>query len=227
MQELYKREERAARKYDKPVGATAVFENSIPYQNWVIDEVSGDGNCLFRSVAKQIYGSEERHAELRKLAADHMRSHIRRYETFFAEDFLGYLEQLRKDKTWAGELEIRALEEVLDQRIVVLTVDATGLFKSLPGMHTHVGNDRAEYVPQITIICENSNHFNSLMPGPTPEDPVPKYESMPRRTTHYLRDEAIRSFVSEGTLSPQEVDYILSPEEFDSHYVHKSRRIHQ
>jgi hypothetical protein len=28
-------------------------------------------------------------------------------------------------------------------------------------------------------------------------------------------------------LSPQEVDYILSPEEFDSHYVHKSRRIHQ
>ena len=66
LQELYRREERSQRLYSKPVGATAEFDISIPYQNWVIDEVAGDGNFLFRAVSKQLYGVETSHNMLRK-----------------------------------------------------------------------------------------------------------------------------------------------------------------
>lgn len=39
----------------------------------VLTEALGDGNCQFRSVSQQLYGSQEHHMKLRALAVQHMR----------------------------------------------------------------------------------------------------------------------------------------------------------
>lgn len=38
----------------------------------VVKSVLGDGNCLFRSFSHQVYGSEDHHAIMRRVACDYM-----------------------------------------------------------------------------------------------------------------------------------------------------------
>ena len=50
---------------------------------YVVD-VDGDGNCLFRAVAHQMYLDESRHLEVRQRCVDHMMSHRARFKMFAA-----------------------------------------------------------------------------------------------------------------------------------------------
>lgn len=51
-----------------------------------IREIVGDGNCLFRSVADQLYNDQERHRELRTEVTNYMRNHRTFFEPFVSED---------------------------------------------------------------------------------------------------------------------------------------------
>lgn len=55
------------------------FEEESEYENLLkekrgfeIKKMDGDGNCLFRSVADQLFGDQERHAQVRKDCMDYM-----------------------------------------------------------------------------------------------------------------------------------------------------------
>ena len=54
----------------------------------------GDGNCLFRALSDQFYGSPSQHLYLRKEICDWMAAHKLRYEPFI-EDDRGFDEHLR------------------------------------------------------------------------------------------------------------------------------------
>ena len=43
---------------------------SLEQQNHTIDKIQGDGNCMFRSLSKELFGSEKYHLDLRKLVTD-------------------------------------------------------------------------------------------------------------------------------------------------------------
>ena len=45
---------------------------SILFSGLVVKKAFGDGNCLFRSAAEQIYGDEEMHAVVRKKCMDYL-----------------------------------------------------------------------------------------------------------------------------------------------------------
>ena len=38
---------------------------SLEQQNHTIDNIQGDGNCMFRSLSKELFGSEKYHSDLR------------------------------------------------------------------------------------------------------------------------------------------------------------------
>lgn len=48
------------------------YKKVLEDQGLLIVPVSGDGNCLFRSVSHQIYGTEEHHAIIRQKCLDYM-----------------------------------------------------------------------------------------------------------------------------------------------------------
>jgi hypothetical protein len=101
-----------------------------------IQNVASDGNCLFRAVALQFYGTDrlELHAALREAVCDHMVSifpppdvgvtsygvrcvrfqvkYKDYYEPFVTDPVMAfdeYIAAMRRDQCWGGDPEIQVL----------------------------------------------------------------------------------------------------------------------
>eukprot|EP00878_Enallax_costatus_P007209 GHUV01007553.1.p1 GENE.GHUV01007553.1~~GHUV01007553.1.p1 ORF type:complete len:338 (+),score=81.02 GHUV01007553.1:294-1307(+) len=77
--------------------------------NLVVQFSYGDGNCQFRSVSEQLYGTQEHHAFVRQIAVDHIRHHPEEYQAFLGEDFHYYCAGMAQLGTWGDELTLRAV----------------------------------------------------------------------------------------------------------------------
>mmetsp|Transcript_65811 Transcript_65811/g.174487 ORF Transcript_65811/g.174487 Transcript_65811/m.174487 type:complete len:242 (-) Transcript_65811:75-800(-) len=75
--------------------------------------MEGDGNCQFRSMAFNLFGSQEHHAISRKAAVAHMQKHEDFFGTFFEneDEFRSYLQEMATPRTWGDELTLRAVVE--------------------------------------------------------------------------------------------------------------------
>lgn len=89
-----------------------------------IYEVEADGNCLFRAISHQLYCNEDKHLELRKICVDHMWKYKDRFEVFCTSSFESYCQRMRMPGTWAAELEVRAMEEILDRVFTIYSSDS-------------------------------------------------------------------------------------------------------
>ena len=70
----------------------------------------GDGNCFFRSVCHQLYGTEDRHPQIRALAIQHLINspeHFVEYNT--DQSWLQYLQSISILGTWADNIIIHAV----------------------------------------------------------------------------------------------------------------------
>ncbi|KAJ0977005.1 hypothetical protein J5N97_012479 [Dioscorea zingiberensis] len=92
--------------------------------------VTGDGRCLFRSVAHGAYlrsGKPSPSENLQKELADELRSKVvdelikRRADTewFLEDDFDTYVTQMRQPHIWGGEPELLMCSHVLEMPITV------------------------------------------------------------------------------------------------------------
>lgn len=105
--------------------------------------IAGDGNCLYRSVAHQLKWGKNKYDEkgvavagtvsyIRNSVADHIVAHRDRFAPFIdcrcdgaecvANCFERYIVRIRTPGVWGGELEITALEELLDRNILIYDI---------------------------------------------------------------------------------------------------------
>ncbi|KAG6891766.1 hypothetical protein C0992_006187 [Termitomyces sp. T32_za158] len=79
----------------------------------------GDGNCLFRALSDQLYGSPSRHADLRQRICDWIARHHERYEPFVDDDrgLETHLRCMREHGTYGGHMELSAFAH-MEQRDV-------------------------------------------------------------------------------------------------------------
>jgi len=87
--------------------------------------VQGDGNCLFRAVSHQLYLNESHHNDLRRACVKHMEIHRERFQLFCTTNFDDHLRYMALNGSWGDDLEIKALEEILDRLIVIYSTDST------------------------------------------------------------------------------------------------------
>ena len=92
----------------------------------ILDTVKPDGNCMFRSISKVLTGSEEHHANYRKQAVDYMQQNRPDFEFFVEDDepWEDYLRRIAQPKEWGGNLELKALSDVLRVAFVIHQLDA-------------------------------------------------------------------------------------------------------
>ncbi|KAJ1444589.1 hypothetical protein M885DRAFT_552551 [Pelagophyceae sp. CCMP2097] len=75
--------------------------------------MDGDGNCQFRSLAFNFFGSQRHHLFVRQAAVEHMRLHADFFGMFFdgQPELDRYLEGMSRPRTWGDELTLRASVE--------------------------------------------------------------------------------------------------------------------
>jgi OTU-like cysteine protease len=139
-----------------------VFARYIESRGLRMTAVAPDGNCLFRSVALQVYGDVGAHVILRQRCMDFMASSRNEYEPFVGDvGFERYIAAKRRDgcesrQAWGGHLEVQAMSEMFSTPIEIYNVDS-----GEPVNIFHQGY-RSDDVP-VRLSYHNGNHYNALV----------------------------------------------------------------
>lgn len=83
----------------------------------------GDGNCLFRSVSYQLYGTQDRHPEVRQQCVEQLAAERAQYSLYYdtEEEFDKYVENMTQPCTWGDEIALKAMCDKLKFVAYVLT----------------------------------------------------------------------------------------------------------
>jgi hypothetical protein len=116
--------------------------------------VAGDGNCLFRSVADQVYGDAEMHDIVRKNCLDFMERDRDYYSQFVTEEFDEYIRRKRILGTFGNHLEIQAMIELYNRPFEIYAEDD----QPLNIFQENYATDN----PSIKLSYHQGNHYNSV-----------------------------------------------------------------
>lgn len=135
-----------------------------------IKEISSDGHCMYRAVEHQLTerGLALGLKELRDQTAQYMRSHADDFMPFLtnpntgdmytAEEFEKYCSDVADTAAWGGQLELKALSQVLQLPLEVIQADSPCIT---------IGEEYDK--PKITLIYMRhayglGEHYNSVEP---------------------------------------------------------------
>ena len=135
-------------------------------KNLTMNVVSGDGNCMFRAVSDQVYGTDKHYAILRQKCMDYIELLKSFFEPYIDEDFDKYIKRMREDKTWGDDIELEALSELYSRPIEIFNESA----KPLKTFHENINcsDSPTKYIKfsmsPIRLSYHKKNHYNSIVP---------------------------------------------------------------
>jgi hypothetical protein len=149
---LFRLSERLARK------------NLKPY------DVGGSGDCFFKSVSHQLFGTPDRHLEIRLAGVNHLTTYPEYYIEFNVHDsWLDYLRMMSKLGTWCDHIIIQAVANAFTC-IIDITESAIGFEETTlvrpraVQQHArliHIGHlDEMHYVSTSPMIQPSENQTN-------------------------------------------------------------------
>jgi len=134
-----------------------------------LKEINGDGNCLFRALADQLYGDsgDRYHMDLRSNTVDFIRRNREDFEPFFAvgEDgasFDRHLENLAEDGTFAGNDAIVAFARRYEVVVVIHQLNEPLWKVGEPGTVDRETTNAKKRGRQLHISYHNGDHYNSV-----------------------------------------------------------------
>ena len=120
--------------------------------------IKGDGNCQFRSLADQLFGSPERHSEVRRMVIAQLVRSAEDYEVFVPDDYPDYVRKMARDGEWGDHLTLQAAADVYGRRICILsTYEKNFLIEITPKTMRH---------PRVLWLSFWAEvHYNSIYPA--------------------------------------------------------------
>eukprot|EP00871_Galdieria_phlegrea_P005731 jgi/Galph1/645/GphlegSOOS_G5308.1 len=131
------------------------FRRGLFPQGLDIRSVKDDGNCLFRAAADQIVGSERFYVQLREQVCDYIALHEDYFKDFVEDNqtLEEYLKEMRKDGTWAGNMELQAISLLYGVNIRVHRVDQPSFdlenFKDKNSVVIHLAFHQGEHYSSV------------------------------------------------------------------------------
>ncbi|EFO21711.1 hypothetical protein LOAG_06778 [Loa loa] len=126
----------------------------------VIKPVRGDGACLFRAVADQIYGDEEMHDDVRRLCMDYMEKNSDHFSQFVTEDFHDYIARKRRRDAHGNHVELQAISEIFSRPIEIYEYCTEPRNISSSRLDA---SPSAEPNPPIRLSYHGAIHYNSVI----------------------------------------------------------------
>ncbi|TMS39032.1 hypothetical protein L596_005626 [Steinernema carpocapsae] len=137
-----------------------VFEERMKRERGLdIVEMGGDGNCMFRAVAHQMYGDQDMHGEVRKLCMDYMDKNRSEFMSFLTEDIDSYIERKSRPDVHGNHLELQVLTEIFARPIEIYEYDTKPMKSFTPPNHRQVTNGNAP----IRLSYHGRVHYNAVI----------------------------------------------------------------
>merc|ERR1719387_1668242 len=121
-------------------------------------KVDGDGNCQFRSLSDQLFGTTDRHPEVRRMAISQLRSKRELYDPYVPEDYEDYVAKMAKDGEWGDHVTLQAAADVYGRRICVLSSYKTSFIIDIKPQDT-------KHPRVLWLSFWAAVHYNSLYPS--------------------------------------------------------------
>ena len=102
------------------------LEELLKEKDCAIERVKGYGSCLFRAVARQIYGDQEQYQKVRFEIAEWVITH-KKYFSVFGTDIDERISEQLMNRSWGGDLELEAMSEHYNVGIFVWELSQSGL----------------------------------------------------------------------------------------------------
>ena len=100
------------------ISSMSVLTTTLAHIGRKPENITGDGNCFFHSVSHQLYGTEDRHPQIRALAIQHFINcpeHFVEYNS--DQSWLQYIKNMSTLGTWADHIIIQAVASANNLRI--------------------------------------------------------------------------------------------------------------
>ena len=103
----------------------ALLRQRVDFAGVKVVHMEDDGNCQFRSLAHELYGSQEHHGVVRRRVVEWMTARRDEYSFFVGDDaeFSEYLEKMAKSRTWGDEPSLRAACDAYGCVVHVVTTE--------------------------------------------------------------------------------------------------------
>lgn len=162
-QEIIDNLERASSGEDDRGKRAPTIEGRLDTLGMSSVEMVGDGNCQFRSLSFQLYGTQEKYQLVRKNVVSHMNSHSDWFGIFFEgpREFRSYMANMARDRTWGDELTLRAAVEYYGCNAHVITSNKENWYL----VYKHEGEPTTkEFEGKAIFLCYLSPvHYNSII----------------------------------------------------------------
>ena len=142
----------------------ASFAKVLLSEGLELQEVARDGNCFFRALCDQCEGHEHDHEKYRLRVMEHVEAHEDDFIPFFTfgedeesedKDFEAYIDRLKSDSEWAGQVELIAAAQALCVHIVVHQYERPSYRIDCPTHPT---------TKDIHLSYHDGEHYNSVRP---------------------------------------------------------------
>jgi len=126
-----------------------------------------DGNCLYRSISDQLFNDfGDKHEDIRMEVCDYMEDHEDDFAAFLvldedeededAADYSSYLDKMRRDGEWGGNLELAAAAQLFGRNILVFS----------PGNAFTISHGKKKSRgPDLFLSYHDNDHYNSVRTG--------------------------------------------------------------
>ena len=141
------------------------FKISLAEKNLKIRIVSGDGNCLFRAISDQIYGTDKHYPILRRYCMDYLEIKKSHFKPYIEGDFDEYIKDKRRDTVWGDDIEIEIFSEIYNRPIEIYKGNNIPLktFHEYYSSNDEIIDYNFSLTP-IRLSYHKKNHYNSIIP---------------------------------------------------------------
>lgn len=149
-----------------------ISEQSSQYDHYIsglqrhtlcVVSVAGDGNCLFRAIAHQVYGDDELHEVVRQKCMDYMEANADFFSQFVEggmETFHLYIAAKRQLACWGDDPEIQAMCELYDRPAEIWSYDAQVGARKLRTFHE--ATSAIAQLPPMRLSYYGGDHYDSV-----------------------------------------------------------------
>ncbi|GAW80294.1 OTU-like cysteine protease [Plasmodium gonderi] len=138
-----------------------VLETRLASIDCELINVTGDGNCLFRSISWNLFDKQKYHMYVRKRCVEHMLNCKQEFSIYFENnDFYDYLKKMSKDGYWGDELSIKATADAFDCIVYIITSTAENWHLKYEPKYK-INN---EHKKCIFLAYTSPTHYDSFKP---------------------------------------------------------------